>query len=464
MTCTAILLRRFFRDCKCEVGFGRQGRRGWIVLTAMILALPAFSGCTAVLSPISGIPARKVPAEFLAQPRANWQQIDLARLRQDPPSTYQLDAGDILGIFIEGVLGDAETPPPVNFPEEGSELPPSIGYPMPVRSDGTVSLPLISPLKVQGLTVEQAEDVIRKAYIEDHQILKAGQDRIVITLLRERRYHVIVIREDTEKDSINQGGGRGGRGGISGSNQVGKGEVVELKAYQNDVLHALAATGGLPGLNAKDEVKILRGRLADAEKRDAFVQAFYQNYQDPCTCPPPLPDDPSTIRIPLRLPPGITPQFKPEDVILDDGDIVYIDSRETEFFYTGGLLPGGQFPLPRDYDLDVLGAMAIAGQGVGSRGAYGGGGSGGGGGGGGGNILTSLGGAVPTQLYILRQTPCNGQITIAVDATQAMNNQQERLLIKPGDTVILRYKCKEELANFGIATFFTFGIAELLRR
>ena len=172
-------------------------------------------------------------------------------------------------------------------------------------------------------------------------------------------------------------------------------------------------------------------------------------------CPPPLPDDPSIVRIPLRMPPGQTPRFNPEDVILEDGDIVYIESRETEFFFTGGLLPGGQFALPRDYDLDVLGAMAIAGRGVGGTMQTGGGMAGG---------ISGLGGAPPTQVYIVRQTPCHGQITIAVDANRAIDDPRERILIKPGDTVILRYKCKEELANFGIATFFTFGIAELFRR
>ena len=69
-------------------------------------------------------------------------------------------------------------------------------------------------------------------------------------------------------------------------------------------------------------------------------------------------------------------------MVLNDGDIVYIESRETEVFYTGGLLQGGEFPLPRDYDLDVLGAMAIAGQGAYGSAAGGGGGGGGGLGGG----------------------------------------------------------------------------------
>ncbi len=423
-------------------------------ITLLMLSMFVMNGCTSVLSPISGVPARRVPEAFLAQPRTNWQEINLARLRQDPPKNYLLDSGDMLGVFIDGVLGSAEEPPPVNNPEKGSELPPSIGYPMPVRKDGTISLPLIPPINVRGMTVSQAEEAVRRAYIVDFQILKADQARISVTLMRERRYHVIVIREDAERQRSGFDQQGAGRSVIAGSAQVGKGELVELKAYQNDVLHALAATGGLPGLNAKDEVLVSRGRLADAEKRDAFVRDFYQAYQDPCMCPPPLPDDPSTVRIPLRMPPGQTPQFKPEDVILEDGDIVYIESRETEFFYTGGLLPGGQFPLPRDYDLDVLGAMSIAGQGVGgiARGV------------GGGNFaLATIGGAPPTQLYIIRQTPCNGQIVISVDANKAITDPSERILVQSGDTIILRHKCKEELVNFGLFTFFTYGIREMFR-
>ncbi len=420
-----------------------------LVLSGMAVVLFTSSGCVSILSPISGMPAHKVPLAFLARPRADDQPISLARLRQDPPAVYQLDSGDILGVYVADVLGEAEEAPPVQIPEEDSQLPPALGYPIPIRSDGTISLPLLSPLKVQGLTVEQAEVAIRRAYTEgEHPILKESNARIIVTLLRERRYHVIVVRQDVQSETV--------RGSLGGSAEVGKGQIVELKAYQNDVMHALAETGGLPGLNAKNEVKILRGRLADAERRDAFVSEFYKTYQDPCMCPPPLPEDPSIVTIPLRLPPGEVPTFRPEDIMLEEGDIVYIESRETEFFYTGGLLRGGQFPLPRDYDLDVLGAIAIAGAGVG-------GGMHGSGIGGAGNIFSAIGGAAPTQLYILRQTKCHGQLVISVDMHRAIEDPNERILVQAGDTLILRYKCKEELANFGLVTFFTFGLAELIR-
>jgi hypothetical protein len=443
-------------------GSAPKTSRGRLLRGPILMALIClFSGCTSLLSPISGIPARRLPGEFLAQPRANWQPINLARLRQEPPSRYLLDAGDVMGIYIEGVLGQVEEAPPVHFPEEGSQLPPAIGFPMPVRDDGTLSLPLIKPLNVRDLTVGQAEDLIRKAYTVDREILQPGRDRIVVTLVRERRYPIIVVRQDGPEEIALPGAGAGGggigRAVISGGAQKGTGHVIDLPAYKNDLLHALAETGGLPGLNAKNEVKIMRAKLANVQERDAFVSAFYAQYShDTCSCPPPLPEDPSVLRIPLRLPPGVPPSFRPEDIILEAGDIVYIESRDTELFYTGGLLPGGQFPLPRDYDLDVLGALAVAGRGVGGGNATGGGGGATGG------LIGGLGGAAPTQLFILRKTPCNGQVVISVDINRAIQNTRERLLIQPGDTLILRYKPQEELLNFSLATFFTYGISQLL--
>ena len=167
-----------------------------------------------------------------------------------------------------------------------------------------------------------------------------------------------------------------------------------------------------------------------------------------------MPQDPTILRIPLRLPPGAIPNISPADVILQDGDIVLIETRDTEFFYTGGLLPGGQWPLPRDYDLDVLGAMALAGYGVNNQ-ARGGTGLGG--------LAGSAQVVPPGRLYILRKTPCNGQLAIEVDLTKAVNDPSQRPIIQPGDTLILQYKPCEEALNFGIGTFFTFGIQQLFQ-
>ena len=430
-------------------------------LAAMLLSVGA-TGCTALTQPISGIPANRLPPQFFAEEKNNLVPIDFSLLGQEQPRQYLLDKGDVLGIYIDRVLPFTEPDsipvmPPVNFPTEKSTLPPSTGFPFTVLEDGTISLPLLRPLKVKGLTLDQTRDLIRKSYVEAKILMEDGNQFVspVVTLIREREYKIVVIRQDM--------GGLGAasqanRAGVQGSDQSARGNIVKLPAYQNDVLHALMETGGLPGINARNEVKVLRNSRADQAARQAFVRQYAEmiaQHCDPCSCPPPIPDDPTATRIPMRLPVGVIPSLAMEDVILEDGDIVLVESRDNEFFYTGGLLPGGQWPLPRDYDLDALGAMALAGGGVSSAGRGGGGGLLGG--------AQGIGGVPPGRLYILRRTPCKGQIAIEVDLAKAMTNPSARPIIQPGDTLILRYSPAEEALNFGLGSFFTFGIQQILQ-
>jgi hypothetical protein len=54
-------------------------------------------------------------------------------------------------------------------------------------------------------------------------------------------------------------------GGITlGAAKRGTGKLVKLPAGENDVLHALAETGGLPGLDARNEIVIVRRRKGGA--------------------------------------------------------------------------------------------------------------------------------------------------------------------------------------------------------
>src|SRR5512135_1673374 len=49
--------------------------------------------------------------------------------------------------------------------------------------------------------------------------------------------------------------------------------------------------------------------------------------------------------------------FTEADITLHDGDTVYIEARDTEVYYTAGLMGAAQIPLPRDYDLRVIEAI-----------------------------------------------------------------------------------------------------------
>ncbi|HET6425638.1 MAG TPA: polysaccharide biosynthesis/export family protein [Planctomycetaceae bacterium] len=417
----------------------------WHALVAVIATLGA-SGCANMRygCDLPAVPAHRVPLEVMARPRADMQQISITRLRQNPPDVYQLGPDDVLGIHIPFVLGKEDEPPVVHFPEQGDQ-PPALGYPIPIREDGTLAVPLINPVKVEGLTLAQAQDKIREEYVAA-DILKEGKEKIVVTLMRRRMYRVSVIREE----SGNVVGG--GQASIAiGSTKRGTGVTVDLPAYENDVLHALNLTGGMPGLDAKNEIYILRGSSEDAARRDELLAAL-KAAKNPCDCPCPEPPDAHVIRIPLRFYPEDVPQFVEKDIILQTGDIIYVPTREREIFYTGGALGGGQHPLPRDYDLDILGAVALAGGPMGGTGTgIRGFGAMGGGGGFGGNRAGGL--FPPSHMIVLRKLPCGGQIPIAVNLNRALVDPGHRILIQPEDTLILRYTFQEEILTLASSLF-----------
>ena len=415
----------------------------------------SLTGCTALFSPIDSIPAVRVPEQFLAEPQANKVAIDAARLRQPSPEFYTLDSEDVLGVFVEGVLGGIGETPPVTFAQGNSDLPPAVGFPVPIRDDGTISLPLVDPIPVRGLTIQQAEALIARAFLDGASPILKEKNRIIVTLLRERTHRIFVIRQDNSTSQRgSQFAGVGQRAGVTDRNdQSSRGFVLQLPAYQNDVLNALSQTGGLPGINAKSDIRILRGDRLQIAQRDAQLAEFYRTNSPerfPFGVLPSVPDETNTITIPTRIRPGEVPNFRPEDIILRDGDIVYVDSRETDVYYTQGLLQGGEFPLPRDYDLDVLAAVSLAGTSVGASQQTG-----------------LLGGSVsraqPTELIVLRRLPGDRQLNIRVDLNEALNDPRQRILVKAGDTLTLRFKPQEELINFAQATFFTFGINQIFR-
>src|SRR5262249_19739091 len=170
-------------------------------------------------------------------------------------------AGEGRGVWTGGGVGDKNQPPPLPLPEQGG-VPPAFGYPLPVRADGTVPLPWVDPVKVEGLTVTEAQDEIIKAYTVTKKILQPGRERVIVTLMRPRTYHVLGVRQDTGAIAITGSPGTGA-GGLIGQTKRGTGTVLDLPAYENDVLNALARTGGLPGLDAQNEVVIERGTFRD---------------------------------------------------------------------------------------------------------------------------------------------------------------------------------------------------------
>ncbi|MES2789466.1 MAG: polysaccharide biosynthesis/export family protein [Planctomycetota bacterium] len=512
-----------------------------MLLMSCLLCVLWLSGCSA-FRPLKGIPVQAMPWDARGESRANMETIDLSRLGQAPLPAHFVDSGDVLAIYIEGVLGRIEEVPPVYIPQN-SDSQPSLGYPIPVREDGAISLPMIRPMMVRGLTIAQVEDLVRRTYTVDKQILEPGRERILVSLQKARTFKVTVLRQETSNSPI-MATSSGGSIQLGQSKQ-GTGQVVVLPVGENDVLRALTLSGGLPGLDAQNAIFVLRRARAEnrpfaygtpvsqksKSKPSVNVKktpiqltsgegAYGGRYRaaigngnagwghsapqanpdravqlegatptgswgpgpgmpvgpgygpasgaGPYSVPPggdlapaePIPmmangvilppelqpymaGGARVLRIPIRLRPGEQADFREADIILHDGDILFIESRETEIFYTDGLLGGGQYVLPRDYDLDVLDAISIA---QGRQGQSGGTG-----------IGNRVGGIAASNqditvsasdLVIIRHMPDGHRMNIKVNLNRALRDPNENLLIQPGDHLVLRYTPIEAVGAF----------------
>ena len=271
-------------------------------VAALALVAGLTTGCAAVSNPIAdGIPVRRLPAEVLGRAKSDMQPIDLTLLRRKEQEIYRLDKGDLLAIVAADLFGPENAPVPVNAPDP-SNPEASSGYPVPVRDDGTISLPgqsdKIRPLNVKGKTLREVEEDIKKMIVEA-ELFKGGKFKVSVQLARRRKYRVYVQREDTQQVPIS-----GGNGGALFTNKKGAGITVYLDEGRNDVLNALNLAGGPPGLDAKNDIVILRNTFDPADPKK------------------------NVTRIPLRMFPDNQLQISEADITLRDGDIVNIEATQ----------------------------------------------------------------------------------------------------------------------------------------
>ena len=411
------------------------------VITSMFVIFATLVGAVGCVSPCG--PAVTHPASSVRNASCcnttETEKINFLTLRRTPPDEYILDSGDTLGIYVQGITGDKDTPPPVHFPDDDS-MQPALGYPVPIRDDGYVSLPLIPPVRMTGMTLGQAEARIREAYTKDRKILLEGSDKIIVTLMQRRTYNVLVIREDiSDQRTYNL---RSNETFIDDNNQ-GQTTSIDLAAYENDVLHALSETGGMPSESAKNEIVVIRGAMKNPDFDAGGIVQAIGTPEPNSSGESQFLSGANVVRIPIESVMGEMPSLTEEQITLEDGDVVYIEGRTRDVFYTGGLLEGGRFPLPRDYEIDVIEAMSLAGGNVATTAGSSGQGIRGGG------ILPA------TQLTVYRKSGCN-QCAIEVDLRCAFNDPSQRVIVQPGDMLVLEYRQKELVVN-SVAQIFSFG-------
>lgn len=411
---------------------------------ALLITVLASQGCASFTVPVvDAIPVRRLPQEVLGPSKDELRPIPLDLLRQNPAKEHLVDTGDVIGVYIEGVLGERNQPIPIREIYQGGggvggtgggaggggvsqrNIRPSLGFPVPVQEGGYILLPMIDPLKVDGLTIKEVQKAIQKACMEPKELLPKEGARIVVTLMQPRTYNVLVMRRDGTSPGASLGSNAGTFGQVVINNISGGGSsgfALQLPAYENDVLNALSRTGGLPSQGGKNEVLIQRSTSpTDLASPSTAKQGFR--------------------RIPFALKAGEAWPFSEDDITLKEGDIVYIEPREKEVFYTAGLLGVGQYVLPRDYDLDIIEAISII-RGPLLNGGFTQSGFGGQ------FQQNGIGNTNPAFAIILRKTPANQQISIRVDLNLAFRDLRERIRLLNGDIVILQQKPGEAFVNY----------------
>ena len=404
-----------------------------VILLAVSLGM---TGCSALTNPVAdGIPVGRVRSELLARSKEDLRDIPVLLLRRNPIEVYKVGPGDTLGIVIDEIVGNSNQFVPVR-PSENPDNPPSIGYPVLIREDGTISLPQIPPLRVQGMSIQEVEKAIKEAYTVKKLIFKdPDKFNAIVTLQRKRTAKILVIRQDSGGSTAVASNTIFGSTSVQSSPKRGTGQLLELPIGENDVLTALAKTGGLPGIDAINEVMIERSRPetppADAAKDGTAPLPADPKNPSASAPKPPVKYVKQYIRIPLRLRPGDPFNFTEEDIILQNGDVVFIAARDADVYYTAGLLGAGQYALPRDTDLDVIQAIAVV-RGPLLNGAFSGNNLQG-------SVVSSgLGSPNPSRVTILRRTAGGSEMRIKVDLNFAFRDIRQRPLIQSGDIIVLQ--------------------------
>lgn len=394
--------------------------------------------------------------------------VDASRFQAPKQREYTLDKGDTLGVFVEGVVGEVNGMPPVTMPTAGSSLPPAIGFPTLVLHDATIRLPFHEPFSVRGMTVPQVEAMLKKAYLSGDEPIITERSRVIVSLIRKRTVNVVVVRGDQSQARSGSQGGRNNTNPVSArSDQSGNIFSLNLPADESDILTAMIESGGLPGVNAQDNLQVLRNIPSLSESRNrnqsftrsgtsaqrrtnstSFPRSGQSSQRSSSSTSFPRTGASaqrrtSSTSIPLRG--NGASSFPRSNARLNDGDVLTISSKPTELYYTGGLLGGGEFVIPRDRPLSVSEAIAQAG-GIppAQRGV----------------------GAIPLQqprMLTLLRNQGGRQVAYQFDFSNGFSQRASQTQVRSGDFLILNFSRAQQVQNIGVGVFNTFGIRQLLR-
>ncbi len=319
----------------------------------------AFAGCTSNL-----YRAGALPEELAAPPVESVQRLDLTELLQEARPSDVIGAGDVLEVAISTDYETEVNPRQVR-----------------VAEDGAADIPLVGPVAVAGMTLEQAERTIAAAGVQRQ-------------LFRQPSVHLKVAEQGTNQVTV-------------------MGAVKEPKTYRiprgsSHLLTALVMAGGLAH-DAGPDVEIRRpGRPAgsvlpqggDRPPLTARAPGELTAYEQPVSTAP------ESVHVNLIS----AVRDGGADHRLADGDVVMVAKRQKPVVYVDGLVKKpGEYEIPEDRELRVLDALALAG-----------------------GRETAIAGKV----WVVRSVPGQSEpVVIRVRVAEAKRDGKANLPLAPGDIV-----------------------------
>jgi polysaccharide export outer membrane protein len=366
---------------------GKRRRVGpWLLGAIAVAEAVAVSGCSSGVYRAAGLP------EQLAAPAAvNVEAIELAGLAGPSESFDTIQPGDVLEVtMVTDFAKLTATTTPVR-----------------VADDGTATLPWIGPVRVAGMTAEEAERLVA-AESKARGIFRTPC--VTVTIKEQRKNRVLVV------------------------GAVKKPGVYDLPRGSSSLLAALVAAEGL-SKEAGLEVEIRRGttrgrpgavpgatsRLASGG--DAGGQTVA--YQEPEAA---LPGLPPTITINLAE----AARDRRAGYTLEDGDVVHVAKRTLRPIYVQGLVrKPGEFEYPVNQELRLLDALALAG---------------------------GISNPVADQVLVIREVSGRpDRVNIACSVQEAKAGR-DNLRLAPGDTVMVEQNLATALVDI-VQTFFRVGFS-----
>ncbi|MEO1496792.1 MAG: SLBB domain-containing protein [Planctomycetota bacterium] len=275
---------------------------------ALPLALAALVGCQS-----GGLTPRNLPAQYVAQPGAGFQQIRMQSLSSVGAASDTLGVDDVLGVTVVTGL-ETEAPEPLT---------------LRVNENGQIEPPLIGPVAIAGL------DPTRAA-------ARIASEAMTRGVYRQPQVQIEVLQQATHRVTV-----------LGAVETPG---VHEVPRHSCDIVTAIAAAGGFTE-EAGAVVEVLRHGspvLADASPPEGDIQQV--SFDAPALAP--------------SAPAKRTDRFDLTDLVgqpptqqrLDDRDVVVVRQREKRVVHVSGLVQTpNQFELTDDHDLRVLDAIAMAG-------------------------------------------------------------------------------------------------------